>query len=364
MSSVDRDYLSEVKSPKQPITVQRNQCTRVSCRANVQTIESKTPLLFEPDGACSWPPGLEVSETLLTIPKGSKCHVNIQVRNTTDHSITLKARTVLGHLSLVSSVTPLDVTLREPAEPSLEAKSSNDFDSSISSNAVTVDSKIENEFLKQFDFDDLTDSQMTLAKNMLLAERDSFSVNDDDIGCAKGLQMKINLHDTTPAQKQYTSIPRPLYPEVKQYIEDLLNKGWIKRSCSSYSSPVVCVRKKDGTLQLCIDYRQLNQRTIPDCHPLPRVKDALESLGRNEWFSLLDQGCAYHQGFIAEEHRYMTALLLPGAYMNGNVYRSALPMPQGASSATWNNALKVCVTPCAFLIWMTLSYSVQLLRCM
>ena len=306
MSPVDHDYLSEVKSPKQPITVQQNPCVRVSCRANVQTIESKTPVLFEPDEACSWPPGLEVSETLLTIPKGSKCRVNIQVRNTTDHSITLKARTVLGRLSLVSSVTPLDVRLRQSADPSLAAKNSNDLHSSISSNAVTVDPKIEDEFLKQFDFGDLTDNQMTLARNVLLAERNSFSVNDDDIGCAKGLQMKINLHDTTPVQKQYTSIPRPLYPEVKQYIEDLLNKGWIKRSCS-----VVCVRKDDGSLRLCIDYRQLNQRTIPDCHPLPRVKDALESLGGNEWFSLLDQGRAYHQGFITEEHRHMTAFVTP-----------------------------------------------------
>ncbi len=234
MSSVDHDCLSEVKSPKQPITVQQNQCARVICRANVQTIESKTPVLFEADEACSWPTGIEVSATLLTVQKGSKCCVNIQVRDTTDHSITLKARTVLGRLSLVSSVMPLDVKLREPEEPSLETKSSNDFDSSISSNAVTVDPEIEHEFL------------------------------------------------------------RPLYPEVKQYIEELLNKGWIKRSCSNYSSPVVCVRKKDGTLRLCIDYRQLNQQTIPDRHPLPRVKDALESLGGNEWFSLLDQGRAYH----------------------------------------------------------------------
>lgn len=73
----------------------------------------------------------------------------------------------------------------------------------------------------------------------------------------------------------------------------------------------MCVRKKDGTLGLCIDYRQLNQRTIPDRHPLTRVKDTLESLGGNEWFSLLHQGRAYHQGFIAEEHRHMTAFATP-----------------------------------------------------
>ena len=309
--SVDHEYLSEVKSPKHPITIPQNQGIRVNCIAKAQTVESKTPVLFEPDEECSWPSGLELSETLLTVPKGSKCRIAIEIKNTSNHSITLKARTVLGRLSLVSSVIPMGVKLRQQAEPSLEVKKGNNCNVSNYANAISIDQRSEDEFMKQFDFGDLTESQTILAKNMLLAERESFSINDDDIGCAKGLQMKINLHDTTPVQKQYTSMPRPLYPEVKQHIEDLLNKGWIKRSFSNYSSPVVCVRKKDGTLRLCIDYRQLNQRTVPDRHPLPRVKDTLESLGGNEWFSLLDQGRAYHQGFIAEEHRHMTAFVTP-----------------------------------------------------
>ena len=92
------------------------------------------------------------------------------------------------------------------------------------------------------------------------------------------------------------SVPRPLYPEVKQYIEDLLNKQFIKESRSAYSSPVVCIRKKDGTLRLCGDYRELNRRTVPDWHPIPRVQETLDSLGGNSWFSVLDQGKAYHQG--------------------------------------------------------------------
>lgn len=78
--------------------------------------------------------------------------------------------------------------------------------------------------------------------------------------------MEINLSDHRPVQKKYTSVPRPLYPEVKQYIEDLLNQNFIAESKSSYSSPVVCVRKKDWTLRLCIDYRELNRDLLKeDC---------------------------------------------------------------------------------------------------
>ncbi len=79
------------------------------------------------------------------------------------------------------------------------------------------------------------------------------------------------MSDDTPVQRNYRPIAKPLYPEVKQYVEDLLNRRWIQKSKSAYSSPVVCVRQKNGTLRLCIDYRELNRRTVTDRHPLPRV---------------------------------------------------------------------------------------------
>ena len=95
--------------------------------------------------------------------------------------------------------------------------------------------------------------------------------------------MDINLTDSVPVQRKYTAIPRALYAKVKQYVENLLNRGWIQKSKSAYSSPVVCGREKDGSLRLCIDYRQLNSKTIRNSHPLTRVQDALESLGGNQW---------------------------------------------------------------------------------
>jgi hypothetical protein len=119
------------------------------------------------------------------------------------------------------------------------------------------------------------------------------------------------LNDETPVQKNYTAVPRPLYPEVKSYVEDLLNKNFIRKSTSPYSSPVVGVRKKDQTLRLCIDYRELNKKSIPDRHPIPRIQETLDSLGGNSWFSVLDQGKAYHQGFMSEESQALTAFITP-----------------------------------------------------
>ena len=113
--------------------------------------------------------------------------------------------------------------------------------------AKTASSEIDNKnevFLKQFDLSSLSPEQKQSVSKILLEEAESFAQGDGDIGCAEGLQLPIDLSDPTPVQQTYTSIPKPLYPEVKHYVEDLLNKGFIKKSRSQYSSPVVCVRKK------------------------------------------------------------------------------------------------------------------------
>ena len=161
------------------------------------------------------------------------------------------------------------------------------------------------------DLEGLTLEQQEIAKRMLHEEAESFSKDDDDIGCIEDLKLKLNLSSQRPVQKTYNHIPKPLFPEVKQHIEDLLNRGWIKHSKSAYSSPVVCVRKRDGSLRLCVDFRELNRRTFADRHPLPRVQTTLENLSGSKWFSLLDQGRAYHQGFMDEQSQHLTTFVTP-----------------------------------------------------
>lgn len=116
---------------------------------------------------------------------------------------------------------------------------------------------------------------------------------------------------TTPVKKTYISVPKPLHQEVKDYLQDLLNRGWISESRSSYSSPIVCVRKKSGELRLCCDYRELNRKSVPDRHPIPRIQDMLDSLHGSSWFSMIDQGKAYHQGFFDPKSRPLTAFITP-----------------------------------------------------
>ena len=136
------------------------------------------------------------------------------------------------------------------------------------------------------------------------------------------------------------SVPCPLYTEFKYYIEDLLNRGWTTKSHSPYSALVVCVRKKDRGLRLCIDYRELNRKTMPDRHPIQRIQKTLENLGGNLWFSSLDQGKAYHQGFIDKGSRHYFLSSRHGVYMSGFVSHLYSLMLQPSSSVMWRIAYR------------------------
>ena len=61
-------------------------------------------------------------------------------------------------------------------------------------------------------------------------------------------------------------------------------------------------------MKLCVDYTELNKKTVPDRHPIPRIKEALVLLGGNSWLSVFDQGKAYHQGFIGKQSQPLPAL--------------------------------------------------------
>ncbi|CAB3993128.1 Retrovirus-related Pol poly from transposon [Paramuricea clavata] len=220
----------------------------------------------------------------------------------------LQPRHTNGNLQLVRSVTPLEVKLKK--EELGEQPGNIETEIQVD---PTEPSYLESEEprLPDVDLSGLTPEQRREATKMLYEEADAFAMDDEDVGCIEGLQMNIHLTDDQPVQKNYLSIPRPLYPEVKAYIEDLLNRNFIRKSKSPFSSSVVCVRKKDGGLRLCVDYRALNQKTVPDRHPIPRIQETLDNLGGNHWFSVLDQGKAYHQGFMDRDSQPLTAFITP-----------------------------------------------------
>src|ERR1051325_4026086 len=83
--------------------------------------------------------------------------------------------------------------------------------------------------------------------------------------------------------------------ELKVQLQELLDKGYICPSISPWGAPVLFVKKKDGTLRMCINYQQLNKVTIRNQYPLPRINDLMDQLKCASVFSKIDLRSGYHQ---------------------------------------------------------------------
>ncbi|WZZ63529.1 hypothetical protein YC2023_074899 [Brassica napus] len=108
------------------------------------------------------------------------------------------------------------------------------------------------------------------------------------------------------AKVSYRMAPAEL-AELKKQLEDLLEKGFIRSSSSPWGATVLFVKKKDGSMRLCIDYRGMNNITIKEKYPLPRIDELLDQLKGARLFSKIDLASGYHKIPIAKSDIMKTA---------------------------------------------------------
>jgi hypothetical protein len=117
------------------------------------------------------------------------------------------------------------------------------------------------------------------------------------------------IPDTAPiAKRPYCMAPTEL-AELKLQIAELQQKGYIRPSSSPWGAPVLFVTKKDGSMRMCIDYRSLNEVTIKNKYPLPRIDDLFDQLQGAKYFSKIDLRSGYHQLRIKETDVQKTAFV-------------------------------------------------------
>lgn len=294
-----------IRVGKDNATIPPGKTVHVWCRVPPNFDASDPLVLYEPTDESAVLGQLSVGEGLLEINNAQRPYLKVPISNHSRNEITVPKRTSLGTIQHV-------VKILETGVPELQHNEVTHRESPVEVNNINSTNSVAAEpWLPPVDISHLSPEQQEVVKGVLYEESGAFSRNSNDIGCIPSLQMEIRTKDDIPVQRAYASIPKPLYREVKEYIQELLVKGWVVKSQSPYAAPIICVRKKDGSLRLCVDYRLLNNKTVPDRHPLPRIQDLTDSLGGYAWFSILDQGKAYHQGFIAEGSRYLTAFTTP-----------------------------------------------------
>ena len=146
-------------------------------------------------------------------------------------------------------------------------------------------------------------------QNLLCQNEDVFAKHQFDLGKFNALEHTIDTGDARPVKSGMRRTPACFVGEEEAHLKQMLDAGVIQESMSEWCSAPVLIRKRDGTVRWCIDYRRLNDVTVKDQFPLPLVDDCLDTLAGNVWFSKLDANAAYWQIKIREQDRSKTAFV-------------------------------------------------------
>ena len=112
---------------------------------------------------------------------------------------------------------------------------------------------------------------------------------------------------TSPISRTpYRMAPKEML-ELRKQLNELMDLGLIQESCSPWGAPVLFVKKKDNSMRLCIDYRELNKVTIRNKYPFPRIEDLFDQLRRAKVFYKIDLRSGYHQLRVRESDIPKTA---------------------------------------------------------
>ena len=179
------------------------------------------------------------------------------------------------------------------------------------------------------EFPDLSDSVLSEAdkikfRDLFQSYRDVFAFTDDQLGKTSLVQRVIDTGDALPIkQRPYRTSPQ-CKRDIDRQVVDMLRKGIIRESVSPWSSPVVLVKKKDGSFRFCVDLRKVNALT-KDSFPMPLVSDTLDALSGTKYFCTLDLKSGCWQIEMHPESREKTAFVTQNGLYEFNVMPFGLP---------------------------------------
>ena len=220
-------------------------------RADPASLSTPSNAMMEPTLDHSLPGGVVVTPTVMEFHNAqvSTYRIQVELQNLSAHKVTIPPKSVLCGLHKVEL---------EEMDPEWFREDDPDF-------------------LKKFEWpEDLHQARML--RDVILKWSDVFSKHDLDHGHTDVVRHKINLLDERPIKIPHRRIPPGIYDELKQHLREMLEGGHVRPSQSPWAFPVVLVRKKDKTLRFCVDYRELNKRTIKDAYALPRIEETMDYL--------------------------------------------------------------------------------------
>lgn len=197
--------------------------------------------------------------------------------------------------------------------------------------------------LKDNNFDQ---TSQKLLLDLLLEYQDAFSKNDLDLGLTHVSEHIIDTGDAKPIKLPPRRVPIAYAEAELQTINDMEKQGIIRKSNSPWASPLNLVLKKNGKIRPCVDYRRVNDVTINDAFPLPRIQDCLDAVSGATIFSTFDLTSGYHQVPVRESDIPKTAFITK----YGLWEFLTMPMGMKGSAQTFQRTLQMILNG---LQWQT-----------
>ena len=154
---------------------------------------------------------------------------------------------------------------------------------------------------------ELTNEEKQIFYQLLFDYADVIASSTTDLGRTKKLQHTIHTGDSAPVRQSVRRLSPQRREEVKTLLDMMIKNEIVEPSSSPWASPIVLVKKKDGSTRFCVDYRKINKVTRRDAYPLPRIDATLDALAGSQWFTTLDMLSGYWQVEVKDEDRPKTA---------------------------------------------------------
>ena len=293
-----------------PVTVKLVNTVRVlpsqSVMASVQLSPMflpTVPVLVEANPAFTEVKGIQLSDALVVPDEQGLA--NVCITNLSGMTVCVEGDSVVG-LAMQADTVPLP----EPEANPVEEESPVRQTTSVSSlDDPERKRKVRELFSEDLDNPALSPEQQEKLLLLLEEFHDVFSLEDGDRGETDVITVHIDTGDAPPRAQPVRRVPFAVRQEVAQQLHQMQEEGVIEPSNSPWASPIVLVRKKDGGLRICVDYRSLNAVTKADRFPLPRIADLLDQLGSSRFFTTLDLASGFWQVKIDDESREKTAFI-------------------------------------------------------
>ena len=230
-----------------------------------------------PEDKANLPNGLYIMRTYTELKDGSQS-VSVILRNLTARPIHLVRGQVIDRVAAANAVPEAQCS------PDLLKKLDDEGENKMELTKLSMQRRQElllAALEKDGRLDCLKDWPPELAKRakaLLLEFHHVFSLEPNEIGCTDATKHVIELMKDEPFKERFHHIAPPLVDEVRQHIQEMLDGSAIRPSQSPWCNAVVLVRKKDGSLRFCIDFRCLNAWNKKDAYPLPRMQETMESM--------------------------------------------------------------------------------------